>query len=201
MRSSLAVLGILLVALFAGCKSESQVDESTVAAETVATFAPATTEGTIEPFPETQTTATVVTQTTATTATVTTQPPVKAAPQTKPVTQPAAKPTTTPPATTPPATTTTQAPPAAEPATPPATAPATATTASAPEPATAPATKATTRTPSTKVPKNHTVNREGALHPANTENPVQRCGACHGKDLKGGKAAPSCYSCHEKAVW
>ncbi len=191
MRSSLVVLGILLVALFAGCGSESKVDQSTVAAETVATFAPATTEGTIEPVPETQITSTVVTQTTATTATVTTQPPVTAAPQTKPATQPAAKPTTTPPATT------TQAPPAAEPAKSPVTAPATATTA----PAAAPATKTATRTSSTKVPKTHSVNREGALHPANTENPTQRCGACHGKDLKGGKAAPSCFSCHEKAVW
>lgn len=200
MRSSLAVLGILLVAFFAGCKSESKVDESTVAAETVATFAPATTEGTIEPVPGTETTATVVMQTTATTAAVTTQPPVKAAPQTKPAAPPATKPGVTTPAPT-----TTQAPPAAETPAPAVTAPATATTAPAASPATppatAPATKTATRTPSTKVPKTHTVNREGALHPANTENPTQRCGACHGKDLKGGKAAPSCYSCHDKAVW
>jgi hypothetical protein len=45
------------------------------------------------------------------------------------------------------------------------------------------------------------VNRDGALHPANTENAAQRCGMCHGKDLEGGKVAPSCYSCHETAKW
>ncbi len=30
------------------------------------------------------------------------------------------------------------------------------------------------------------------------ENATQKCIVCHGKDLRGGKVAPSCYGCHEK---
>jgi hypothetical protein len=52
-----------------------------------------------------------------------------------------------------------------------------------------------------KLPKTHTVDHGGVMHAAGGDNPVQRCSACHGKDLRGGKAAKSsCFDCHEQ-VW
>jgi hypothetical protein len=74
----------------------------------------------------------------------------------------------------------------------------TTTTAASTPPA---AEKKATHTPSPKVPKNHTVNKDGAMHAPGLDNPTQRCAACHGKELKGGKIGPSCFKCHETAKW
>jgi cytochrome c553 len=45
-------------------------------------------------------------------------------------------------------------------------------------------------------PKTHTVKLGDALHAPGYKTPVQKCGACHGKDLKGGAKASSCFKCH-----
>jgi mono/diheme cytochrome c family protein len=50
----------------------------------------------------------------------------------------------------------------------------------------------------TAAPKTHTVKLGDALHAPGFATPAQKCSACHGKDLKGGAKAPSCFSCHEK---
>lgn len=37
------------------------------------------------------------------------------------------------------------------------------------------------------------------MHMPGAESSTQKCVMCHGKDLKGGKAAKiSCFECHEK---
>lgn len=48
------------------------------------------------------------------------------------------------------------------------------------------------------IPKNHTVDKDGALHAPGFETPDKKCAVCHGKDLTGGKKAGSCFECHEK---
>jgi cytochrome c553 len=48
------------------------------------------------------------------------------------------------------------------------------------------------------IPKTHTVDKDGALHAPGFDTPETKCAACHGKDLKGGKKAGSCYDCHDK---
>lgn len=48
------------------------------------------------------------------------------------------------------------------------------------------------------VPKNHTVDKDGALHAPGLDTPDKKCAVCHGDDLKGGKKAGSCFECHEK---
>ena len=64
-------------------------------------------------------------------------------------------------------------------------------------PASTPPTKAATTAKNT--PKSHTVDHGGVKHAAGSDNPMQKCAACHGKDLRGGKMAKtSCYECHEK---
>jgi hypothetical protein len=88
----------------------------------------------------------------------------------------------------------------------PVTAAATPVTAAAPPPAAMP--KATAAPAVTKVaeatkkvPKTHNDDHEGVMHAPGSDNPVQKCGACHGKDLRGGKVSKSsCFECHEK-VW
>ena len=56
-------------------------------------------------------------------------------------------------------------------------------------------------TAASKLPKNHTVDYGGVMHaPGAADNPTQKCGACHGRDLKGGKTAPTCLDCHDQ-VW
>ncbi len=50
-----------------------------------------------------------------------------------------------------------------------------------------------------KMPKTHNVDHDGVKHAPGSEDAVQKCGSCHGKDLRGGKVAPSsCFECHEK---
>jgi hypothetical protein len=37
------------------------------------------------------------------------------------------------------------------------------------------------------------------MHAPGSDNATQRCAACHGKDLRGGRLAKtSCFQCHEK---
>jgi cytochrome c553 len=48
------------------------------------------------------------------------------------------------------------------------------------------------------IPKTHTIDKDGALHAPGLDTPETKCAACHGKDLKGGKKAGSCFDCHEK---
>lgn len=68
----------------------------------------------------------------------------------------------------------------------------------APQPAaTEPETAAPTTTAS-KRPKTHTVDKDGVLHAAGMETPVKKCGACHGKDLQGGRVGVSCFDCHDQ---
>ncbi len=78
----------------------------------------------------------------------------------------------------------------------PAPAPEPQTTKPAPaaEPAPAEAAPAT----SSKRPKTHTVDQGGVMHAPGSDNPTKRCAACHGKDLKGGKAGVSCFDCHDQ---
>jgi hypothetical protein len=69
-----------------------------------------------------------------------------------------------------------------------------------PRPAATAAPTAARKAPA-NLPKTHTVDRGGVKHAPGSENPTQRCAACHGKDLRGGTVSKSsCYSCHEK-VW
>ncbi|MHB9001413.1 MAG: hypothetical protein ACYC9N_18085, partial [Thermoanaerobaculia bacterium] len=63
--------------------------------------------------------------------------------------------------------------------------------------ATTPTTTATSA-PSKRLPKSHTVDHEGVMHAPGDKTPMQKCAGCHGKDLKGGKIAPSCFDCHEQ---
>ncbi|MFN2441694.1 MAG: hypothetical protein ABR517_03315 [Thermoanaerobaculia bacterium] len=58
-----------------------------------------------------------------------------------------------------------------------------------------------TATADKEVPKTHNVDHGGVMHAPGSDNPTQRCAACHGKDLRGAKvAAVSCYDCHDQ-VW
>jgi hypothetical protein len=55
--------------------------------------------------------------------------------------------------------------------------------------------------PASKLPKTHTVDHGGVMHaPGAGDNPTQKCGACHGRDLKGSKTGPSCFDCHDQ-MW
>jgi hypothetical protein len=66
-----------------------------------------------------------------------------------------------------------------------------------PTPAKTPVKATTTRNP----PKSHSLVQGGVKHAAGSDNPMQKCAVCHGKDLRGGKVANvSCYECHDK-VW
>jgi outer membrane biosynthesis protein TonB len=200
MRSLVAILATLV--LFGGCRSEeTTLAPDTISTETTAT-ALSTTEfpaatGTIVELPSESPVPPPATQTQPTaTAAPAVRPPAQtpaqpapretAPPRSEPA-QPAAQPTA--PAQKEPAPQPTPPPAAKEPAPQPQPEP----EVKAPAPAPAPAT-------SSRLPKTHTVNKGGAMHAPGLETPVQRCGACHGKDLKGGKAAPSCFSCHDQ-VW
>jgi hypothetical protein len=55
-----------------------------------------------------------------------------------------------------------------------------------------------TTTVAAALPKTHNIDKGGSMHAPGMETPNQKCAACHGKDLKGGKTAPSCYACHEQ---
>jgi hypothetical protein len=58
-----------------------------------------------------------------------------------------------------------------------------------------------TATADKEIPKTHNVDHGGVMHAPGLDNPTQRCAACHGQDLRGGKVAPSsCYDCHDQ-VW
>jgi hypothetical protein len=58
-----------------------------------------------------------------------------------------------------------------------------------------------TATADKEIPKTHNVDHGGVMHAPGSDNPTQRCAACHGQDLRGGKVAPSsCYDCHDQ-VW
>ncbi|MFN2240086.1 MAG: hypothetical protein ABR524_11915 [Thermoanaerobaculia bacterium] len=58
-----------------------------------------------------------------------------------------------------------------------------------------------TATADKEAPKSHNVDYGGVMHAPGSDNPTQRCGACHGKDLRGAKvASSSCYDCHDQ-VW
>lgn len=49
------------------------------------------------------------------------------------------------------------------------------------------------------VPASHTQRRGSAWHAPGLRSPVDNCGACHARDLRGGaNGEPSCYSCHGK---
>jgi len=47
-------------------------------------------------------------------------------------------------------------------------------------------------------PADHTKDNGGVMHRPGAANDSAICTACHGRDLKGGKVAPSCYSCHDQ---
>jgi hypothetical protein len=173
-------------------ESDERVVETTTITETVLpTEDPMVTATLTETVTETTTEPTTLADPPAATATrAPAQPaPAAAAPpatRTVPSTQPTPQPTPTAvqPAPAQPTPTPTPAP------TPAAKEPAPA----APAPAPAEASPAA-KTP----PRTHTVDYGGVKHAPGADNPVARCGACHGKDLRGGKAAPSsCYSCHDQ---
>lgn len=205
MRSLFAILAALL--LFGGCRSdETPAAPDTIATETTATvvstteFPPAT--GTIVELPSESPVPPPASQTAPTTQA---PPPTQAAPAATPA--PDAKPPAQRPAQPAP---TASAPPRSEPAPQPAprkpalepSAPAAKEPAPEPQPepeAKAPAPAPATKAPS-RLPRTHTVDQGGAMHAPGFETPAQRCAGCHGKDLKGGKAAPSCFSCHDQ-VW
>lgn len=70
-----------------------------------------------------------------------------------------------------------------------------------PAPKTAPPEQETGRDPApdrSKLPKTHTIDKDGTMHAPGLENPTSRCTACHGKDLRGGRAGISCFDCHDK---
>ena len=188
MRSNFVFAVILALVLSAACsKPETAVHETEPAKPApvtsqapIDTAAPAATEPVAETPPspmsdEMAPTAAPEATTPAAPSTLTSQPPTQAPPAQDP--QPA----------------TTAKPEPASPVEPPVEAPA----ASTPEELgrTTPATTTSTR----KVPKTHTVDHGGTLHAAGAENAAQKCSVCHGKELKGGKAAKvSCFECHEK---
>jgi outer membrane biosynthesis protein TonB len=192
---SFGIFGILLVFLFSACRSE----ETVTLEETTATTATIGETAVVPPLDMPTLTDTMPVPETAT-GTVATPGGTVATPvtQTRPATatQPAAQPRT-PAATTPPAQ-------AAQPVPPPtATQPAPSPAPPAAQPPAAQPPAQTTQPAATRaaLPKTHTVDRGGVMHAPGAENPAQRCAACHGKDLRGGRTATSsCYSCHDQ-VW
>lgn len=190
MRSKIGIAVVLLASFVACNAEESDLAEPVVIEPATETR---TVLDTVEPrVPETATLREHREETPSQTATQTAaQPSTMQAPverRAQPET-PAAQPSPSAPQKQPPAT---------QPAPPPAERPAsqpppqTQTTAT-----TAPAQPAPA-TPS-KLPRTHTVDLGGTMHAPGMDNPVQRCGACHGKELKGGRVADvSCFSCHEQ---
>ncbi len=49
-------------------------------------------------------------------------------------------------------------------------------------------------------PASHTISKDGVRHLTGLDDPQANCTACHGADLRGGPAAPSCFTCHGQ-VW
>jgi hypothetical protein len=207
MRRSFVALGILVALLAAGCRSEeTHVDQTVTTTDLTGTALqpippldtaafPTATDTAVPPWP-TDTNMTTAPGTPATGTAVpvapTTTRPAPGAPATA-VPRPTGTPapvTAAPAATATPATVSTPAPaPAATPTPAPTAAP----------PAASSGQKA--RATPANLPKTHTVNRDGVMHAPGMDNPVQRCSACHGKDLRGGKAAKSsCFECHEQ-MW
>lgn len=194
------VLTVLLV--LSGCGGgEAELEQPTVETTTVTDTAFLPTEDPMLTATLTETTAITETPTvTDLTARTETRAATQPAPTTKspaparttPTAKPAPQPTPSPAAK--------PAPPAAQPTPQPAPTP---TQTPAPAPAPAPAAEPETKAPAPSTgktpPKTHNVDHEGVMHAAGSDNPTQRCAGCHGKDLKGGKVAPSsCYSCHDQ---
>ena len=47
-------------------------------------------------------------------------------------------------------------------------------------------------------PADHTISKDGFLHPSGLDQPLTNCVSCHGSDLEGGTTGVSCYECHGK---
>jgi outer membrane biosynthesis protein TonB len=193
------VLTVLLA--LSGCGGgEAELEQPTVETTTV-------TDSAFLPTEDPMLTATL-TETTAITETPTVTD-LTARTETRAASQPASSTKTTAPARTTPTPQPTPQPtpspaakpaPAVQPTPTPAPAPA-PTPAPAPAPAAEPETKAPAPSAGKTPPKTHNVDHGGVMHAAGSDNPTQKCAGCHGKDLKGGKVAPSsCYSCHDQ-VW
>lgn len=205
MRRFITVLAVTLVFVLAGCKAKEEVAAvdtapATVQTETTVTTMSVTDTGIISDVATTDT-AMTATPTATVTQTVVTATTATVAPA-----KPAAKPAAAAPKATPAPATATRAPAATTPAPQPAPVVQPAPTpAPAPAPAASPAPAKTepapaAKTPSAKLPKTHTVSRDGSMHAPNAEQASTKCVACHGKDLRGGRVGVSCFDCHEK-VW
>lgn len=196
MKNASVILAVICLAAALACGEPERVDDDvvlvdpateTVVTETTMTEVGATDTGTIEEL-EIETPAEDMAEADA----VAPVPTQTREPAPSPTPTPAAEPVR--PAKTTPSAPERTAAPEPKPTPTPAPQPKPAPTAE-PEPVAEPEAPAAT---SSKLPKTHTVDKDGVMHAPGSETPTKRCGACHGKDLQGGRVGVSCFDCHDQ---